>query len=130
MMGLLRLKAKVRSKKAYCPQAVREASDNILNRCYILTKVCFTAPRLIERNWLRKGWCKVCRAKERWDNAPVERFFGTLKTESFYQEGALSVAALTEVIDDDIHDYNHERMSLNLKKLSPVGYRTQLEKAV
>ncbi|WP_373761901.1 IS3 family transposase, partial [Neisseria dentiae] len=25
---------------------------------------------------------------------------------------------------------NHERISLNLKKLSPVGYRTQLEKAV
>ncbi len=40
------------------------------------------------------------------------------------------MAKLTEVIDDDIHDYNHERMSLNLKKLSPVAYRTQLEKAV
>ncbi|WP_371864833.1 IS3 family transposase [Neisseria yangbaofengii] len=26
--------------------------------------------------------------------------------------------------------YNHERISLNLKKPSPVGYRTQLEKAV
>ncbi|WP_373777691.1 transposase, partial [Neisseria dentiae] len=65
-----------------------------------------------------------------WDNAPMESFFGTLKTESFYQEGALSVAELAEVIDDYIHYYNHERISLNLKKLSPVGYRTQLEKAV
>ncbi|WP_373699084.1 IS3 family transposase, partial [Neisseria dentiae] len=26
--------------------------------------------------------------------------------------------------------YNHERISLNLKKLSPVDYRTQLEQAV
>ncbi|WP_373707121.1 IS3 family transposase, partial [Neisseria dentiae] len=52
------------------------------------------------------------------------------KTESFYQEGVLSVAELTEVIDDYIHYYNHERISLNLKKLSPVGYRTRLEKAV
>ncbi|MFC5920287.1 IS3 family transposase [Neisseria weixii] len=26
--------------------------------------------------------------------------------------------------------YNHERISLNLKKLSPVAYRIQLEKAV
>ncbi|WP_373823828.1 IS3 family transposase, partial [Neisseria dentiae] len=25
---------------------------------------------------------------------------------------------------------NHERISLNLKKLSPVDYRTQLEQAV
>ncbi|WP_165011143.1 IS3 family transposase, partial [Neisseria yangbaofengii] len=65
-----------------------------------------------------------------WDNAPMERFFGTLKEESFYQEGALSVAELTEVIDDYIRYYNHKRISLNLKKLSPVGYRTQLEKAV
>ena len=32
IMGLLGLKAKVRSKKAYRPQAVGEASDNILNR--------------------------------------------------------------------------------------------------
>lgn len=49
----------------------------------------------------------------------MERFFGTLKTESFYQESALSVAVLTEVIDDDIHGYHHERMSLNLKKAEP-----------
>ncbi|QMT45885.1 transposase [Neisseria dentiae] len=32
IMGLLGLKAKVRSKKTYRPQAVGEASDNILNR--------------------------------------------------------------------------------------------------
>lgn len=32
----------------------------------------------------RKGNCR--------DNAPIESFFGTLKTESFYEEGALSVA--------------------------------------
>nr|WP_245242710.1 IS3 family transposase [Neisseria yangbaofengii] len=76
----------------------------------------------IVQSMSRKGNC--------WDNAPMERFFGTLKEESFYQEGALSVAELTEVIDDYIRYYNHERISLNLKKLSPVGYRTQLEKAV
>ncbi|ATD64378.1 IS3 family transposase [Neisseria weixii] len=57
-------------------------------------------------------------------------FFDTLKTESFHQEGTLSVAELTRVIDDYIHYYNHKRISLNLKKLSPAAYRTQLEKAV
>ncbi|PJO09036.1 hypothetical protein CRG49_009655 [Neisseria sp. N95_16] len=65
-----------------------------------------------------------------WDNAPMESFFGTLKVESFYQEGVLSVAELTKVIDDYIRYYNYERISLNLKKLSPVAYRTQLEQAV
>ena len=60
----------------------------------------------------------------------MEHFFGTLKEESFYQEGALSAAELTRVIDDYIQYYNHERISLNLKKLSPVAYRTQLEQAI
>lgn len=40
------------------------------------------------------------------------------------------MAELTTVIDDYIHYYNYERISLNLKKLSPVGYRTRLEQAV
>ena len=51
----------------------------------------------------------------------MARFFGTLKEESFYQEGALSVAELTGVIDDYIHYYNHERISLNLKKAESCG---------
>ncbi len=41
----------------------------------------------------------------------MERFFGTLK-ESFYQEGALSVAELTEVIDDYIHYYSELKLKL------------------
>ncbi|RPD83961.1 hypothetical protein EGK75_11925 [Neisseria weixii] len=76
---------------------------------------------LIGRNRLGKGWCKACRAKARRDNAPMEGFFGTLKEESFYQKGALSVAELTGVMDDYIRYYNHERISLNSKKLSPAA---------
>ena len=45
----------------------------------------------------------------------MESFFGTLKTESFYKEGALSLTELTTVINDYIHYYNHERISLSLK---------------
>ncbi|WP_416192206.1 IS3 family transposase [Neisseria sp. CCUG12390] len=56
------------------------------------------AERGIVQSMSRKGNC--------WDNAPMERFFGTLKEESFHQEGALSVAELTQVIDDYIHYYN------------------------
>lgn len=80
------------------------------------------AERGIVQSMSRKGNC--------WDNAPMESFFGTLKVESFYREGALSVAELMSVIDDYIHYYNHERISLNLKKLSPVAYRARLEQTV
>ncbi|WP_373566641.1 IS3 family transposase [Neisseria dentiae] len=60
----------------------------------------------------------------------MESFFTTLKTESFYQEGALSVAELAAVTDDYIHYYNHERISLNLKKPNPVGCRTRLKQTI
>ena len=49
-----------------------------------------------------------------------------MKTKSFYEDGALSVAELTRVINNDIHDYNHERMSFNLNKPDPVAYRARL----
>ncbi len=60
------------------------------------------------------------------DTAAIARFFGTLKKKSFYQEDKLSVAELTAVI----HDHHQEQISLNLKKLSPVAYGTQLEQTV
>lgn len=58
----------------------------------------------------------------------MECFFGTLKMKSFYQEGALSVAELTGVIDDYIRYYNHERIGLNLRKLSLIANRTRFER--
>ncbi|UOO83912.1 IS3 family transposase [Neisseria dumasiana] len=199
IMGLLGLKAKVRSKRTCRPQAIGEAAANILNREFSAVKSrdkwltdvtefkctdgkLYLSPILdvfnreivahslsrrangdmvtqmldnafgrlkgatplphsdqgvlyrtgayraklaengIVQSMSRKGNCR--------DNAPMESFFGTLKTESFYEEGGLSVAELTTVINDYIHYYNHERISLNLKKLSPVAYRTQLEEAV
>ncbi|WP_353617960.1 IS3 family transposase [Neisseria montereyensis] len=76
----------------------------------------------IVKSMSRKGNC--------WDNAPMESFFAILKTECFYQEGRLSTTELMQTIDDYIRYYNHDRCSLKLKKLSPVAYRTQLEKAV
>lgn len=196
IMGLSGLKAKIRSKTAYRPQAMGETSENILNREFsaakpnqkwlsdvtefkctdgklylspildlfnreiaayslserpnggmvaqmlekafgrlegetpllhtdqgVLYRTADYRARLAEKGIVqsmsRKGNC--------WDNAPMESFFGTLKAESFYEEGVLSRAELTAVIDEYIRYYNHERISLNLKKLSPVAYRTQLE---
>ena len=79
------------------------------------------AEQSIVQSMSRKGNC--------WDNAPMESFFATLKTECFYQADTLSAAELMQTIDDYMQYYNHERCSLKLKKLSPVAYRTQLEKA-
>ena len=66
----------------------------------------------------RKGNC--------YDNAPVESFFGTLKTELVrhrrYQTRAEAAGAIAEYID---LFYNRQRRQARLGYLSPVTY-TQL----
>ena len=69
----------------------------------------------------RKGNCL--------DNAVMENFFGTLKSECFYLREFRSVSALRKAVEDYIYYYNNERISLKLKGLSPVEYRTQALRA-
>lgn len=65
----------------------------------------------------RKGNCL--------DNAAMESFFGTLKSEFFYLNRFDSLEQLQAGIRQYIHYYNHHRIKLKLKGLSPVQYRTQ-----
>jgi putative transposase len=66
----------------------------------------------------RKGNCL--------DNAVMESFFGTLKAEFFDLQKFNSVQELQEGLHTYIRYYNHDRITLKLKGLSPVEYRTQL----
>ncbi|UTO06126.1 IS3 family transposase [Moraxella sp. FZLJ2107] len=67
----------------------------------------------------RKGNCL--------DNAVIESFFGTLKEEIFFhdkhQRRFTSIDELKQAIDEYIHYYNHDRIKIKLKGLSPVKYR-------
>ena len=71
----------------------------------------------IKQSMSRKGNCL--------DNALMEGFFGTLKCETIYIDKPISIEALEKQIHEYIHYYNHERIQLKLKGLSPVKYRTQ-----
>ncbi len=73
--------------------------------------------RAVEQSMSRKGNCL--------DNAAMESFFGTLKSELFYLNRFDSIEQLQVGIRQYIHYYNHERIKLKLKGLSPVQYRTQ-----
>ena len=78
--------------------------------------------RLLEQHGLiqsmsRKGNCL--------DNASMESFFGTLKAELFRLGRFDSVEQLQDDICRYIDYYNHRRIKLKLKGLSPVQYRTQ-----
>lgn len=63
----------------------------------------------------RKGNC--------FDNAIIENFFGTLKSELFYLKQYRSITQLRLEIIEYINYYNNERISENLKGMSPTQYR-------
>ncbi len=63
----------------------------------------------------RKGNCL--------DNAAMESFFATLKSEFIYPNKFDSLKRLVTGLRQYIH--NHERIRSKLKGLSPVQYRTQ-----
>lgn len=69
------------------------------------------------QNMSRKGNCL--------DNAAMESFFGTLKSECFHTRKYDSAAELEAALHEYIRYYNHDRIKLKLKGLSPVRYRIQ-----
>ncbi|SPT39780.1 Integrase core domain [Achromobacter spanius] len=75
------------------------------------------AERAVTQSMSRKGNCL--------DNAAMESFFGTLKSEFFHLNRFESIEQLQAGIRRYIHYYNHHRIKLKLKGLSPVQYRTQ-----
>ncbi len=71
----------------------------------------------LEQSMSRKGNCL--------DNATMESFFGTLKSEYFYRERFDTVAQLQAGLDEYIRYYNYDRIKMKLGGLSPVAYRAQ-----
>jgi putative transposase len=65
----------------------------------------------------RKGNCL--------DNAAMESFFAVLKSEFFCLNKFRNIDELKTGLKKYIHYYNHDRIKMKLKGLSPVEYRTQ-----
>ena len=75
--------------------------------------------RGIIQSMSRKGNC--------WDNAIIENFFGTLKSELFYIQKFNSIEELKQEIKKYIYYYNNIRTKSNLNKMSPIQYRTHFQ---
>ncbi|WP_323157057.1 IS3 family transposase, partial [Pseudomonas rhodesiae] len=60
----------------------------------------------LEQSMSRKGNC--------YDNATMESFFGTLKSEFYYRESFDNEAQLQAGLDQYIHYYNHKRIKTKL----------------
>ena len=69
----------------------------------------------------------MSRKRNSMDNGLIENFFGTLKTEMFYdqEDNYKTIDDLIKAIEDYIYYYNHARNKEELKGLSPVNYRLQ-----
>lgn len=73
--------------------------------------------RNIAQSMSRKGNC--------FDNAAMESFFATLKSEFFHLNRFESIDSLRDGVEDYIRYYNNDRIRMKLKGLSPVQYRTR-----
>jgi len=71
----------------------------------------------LEQSMSRKGNCL--------DNARMESFFGTLKTEMYHGQRFASIEDLSAAIDEYIDYYTHDRIKMGRAGLSPVAYRNQ-----
>lgn len=74
----------------------------------------------ITQSMSRKGNCL--------DNAIIENFFGTLKSELFYLKKYKNITDLEKDIKQYISYYNKERISSALKGMSPIKYRAHCSK--
>jgi len=70
--------------------------------------------RNIQASMSRKGHC--------WDNAYMESFFHSLKTEMIYFNNFKTLEEATAYIIDYIHFYNHERLHSGLDYQTPSEY--------
>ncbi|RAJ72645.1 transposase InsO family protein [Chitinophaga dinghuensis] len=61
------------------------------------------------------------------DNAIIENFFGTIKSELFYLKKYQSIEELKTDLKNYIRYYNRSRIRLNLNGMSPVKYRAQFQ---
>ncbi len=55
----------------------------------------------------------------------MESFFGRLKTECFYGREFNTREEIVNAVRDYLDYYNHRRIQLKLKGLSPIQYRLQ-----
>lgn len=62
------------------------------------------------------------------DNAPIESFHSTLKSETFYLDNLCSTttAIVKQTVESYINYYNHVRIQTKLNNQSPVQYRQRV----
>jgi putative transposase len=87
----------------------------------------FAYRSLLERRGVTVSMSRVGNC---WDNAPVERFFSSLKAELVSTAEWASHDEAEAAIADYLRFYNHQRLHSALGYRSPARYEAQLQAAV
>jgi putative transposase len=82
--------------------------------------------QLLARHGIR---ISMSRIRNCWDNAPVESFFSTLKTELLPAQPWLDAAEATRAISDYIDFYNYRRLHSTLGYQAPSDFEAKLKAA-
>jgi len=85
----------------------------------------YTNPEYIQKVNMLEMIQSMSRKANCIDNAPVESFFGHFKDEADYKS-CKTFEELRQLIENYIHDYNHDRPQWGKKKMTPVEYRDHL----
>jgi len=72
----------------------------------------------------------MSRARDCWDNAPVESFFSSLKAEATPDQPWPDLHAATAAIDEYVNFYNHRRLHSTLDYQTPVAFEARVGRAV
>ena len=78
--------------------------------------------KVLSERGMRLSMSRRCNC---YDNAEIENFFGILKSECFHEHQFANADVPINEIHDYISYYNPDRITVKLKDLSPVNYRTQ-----
>lgn len=79
--------------------------------------------RKLSRHGIRQSMSRLGKCD---DNAPIEGFWGTLKTELYHQDHFPDYESLATAIDHYIDFYNNRRRQRALDRLPPAAYRRRL----
>ena len=72
----------------------------------------------------------MSRARDCWDNAPVESFFSSLKAEASPDQPWPDLHAATTAIREYVDFYNHRRLHSTLDYQTPVAFEARVARAV
>ncbi len=107
-----RMMKQVARRRSYATETILHSDQGYHYQSFLYQSILFQ--QKITQSMSRKGNCL--------DNAAIESFFGTVKSEFYYNQEFTSIKHFANELHNYISYYNNERISLRLDGKSPRQY--------